>query len=158
MRGSNVPKPTAGPCQHKPLIGCNHVHRHDLEQIAARLLSGELPVAEFVSQLSRPHSADLGEARLDLDRRRRCGFPEVIFAEGKSIPVLERIVASLAEHGADVLATRVSAEQADVLLKRFPAGRYNAVGRVFRLEGKGKIPSPPAPLPQAGEGSFLATV
>jgi NCAIR mutase (PurE)-related protein len=112
------------------------VNQHELEQIAARLLSGELPVAEFVAQLSRPHSADLGEARLDLDRQRRCGFPEVIFAEGKSIPVLERIVAALVEHGAEVLATRVSPEQAEALLKRFPAGRYNAVGRVFCLRNE----------------------
>jgi NCAIR mutase (PurE)-related protein len=107
--------------------------RSELELLAQRLLSGEMPVAEFVARLGRSPTADLGEARLDLDRRRRCGFPEVIFAEGKSIPVLERIVAALAEHGADVLATRVSAEQADALLRRFPAGRYNALGRVFRL-------------------------
>ena len=78
-------------------------------------------------------TADLGDAQVDLDRRRRCGFPEVIFAEGKSVAAMERIFAALLEHGADVLATRVSAEQAAGLAAKFPAGRYNAVGRTFRI-------------------------
>ena len=105
----------------------------DLEQLAARLLAGELTIEEFVRGASRPMTADLGDAQVDLDRRRRCGFPEVVFAEGKSVAAMERIFAALLEHGADVLATRVSAEQAAGLAANFPAGRYNAVGRTFRI-------------------------
>ena len=78
-------------------------------------------------------TADLGDAQVDLDRRRRCGFPEVVFAEGKTVAAMERIFAALLEHGADVLATRMSAEQAAELAAKFPAGRYNAVGRTFRI-------------------------
>jgi len=36
-------------------------------------------------------------------------------------------------HGVDVLATRMSPEQAAELAPRFTAGRYNAVGRTFRI-------------------------
>ena len=77
--------------------------------------------------------ADVGDAQVDLDRGRRCGFPEVVFAEGKTVPAMEKIVEALLGHGAEVLATRVSPEQAAALLARFPAGRYNAVGRTFRV-------------------------
>ncbi len=94
----------------------------DLEQLASRLLAGELTIEEFVREAGRPMTADLGDAQVDLDRRRRCGFPEVVFAEGKTVAVMERIFAALLEHGADVLATRVSPEQAAGLAAIFPPG------------------------------------
>jgi NCAIR mutase (PurE)-related protein len=69
-----------------------------------------------------------------LDRRRRCGFPEVVFGPGKTIEQLGEIVAQLIHNGQPVLATRIDASQASGLLKAFPAGRYNEVGRTFRME------------------------
>ena len=46
---------------------------------------------------------------------------------------MEKIFEALLRHGADVLATRLSAEQAAELLAKFPTGHYNAVGRTFRI-------------------------
>jgi pyridinium-3,5-biscarboxylic acid mononucleotide synthase len=108
----------------------------DIKQLAARLLAGELSIEEFVGRASQPAIADVGDAQVDLDRHRRCGFPEVIFAEGKTVAAMEKIVDALLRHGADVLATRMSPEQAAELLIRFPAGRYNAIGRTFRVARK----------------------
>ena len=71
---------------------------------------------------------------IDLDRRRRCGFPEVIFGPGKSVEQLRDIVALLLEQGQPILATRIEADQAKGLLERFPQGRYNSVARTFRAE------------------------
>jgi hypothetical protein len=105
----------------------------ELEKLARRLLAGELSVEEFVGQAGRPAIADIGDARVDLDRHRRCGFPEVVFAEGKTVAAMEKIFDALLRHGAQVLATRMSPEQAAELALRFPAGRYNAVGRTFRI-------------------------
>ncbi len=104
-----------------------------LRDLAARLLAGQLTLEEFVAQAGRPTTADLGDAQVDLDRCRRCGFSEVVFAEGKSAATMAKIFEALLQHDADVLATRMSAEQAAELLARFPAGRYNAVGRTFRI-------------------------
>jgi NCAIR mutase (PurE)-related protein len=109
------------------------MNAHRLEQLARRLVEGSLAVDEFLSEVSRPATADLAEAQLDLDRRRRCGYPEVVFAQGKSAATLEKIFARLAAEGEDVLATRVSQEQADALAATFPAARYNPVGRTFRI-------------------------
>jgi NCAIR mutase (PurE)-related protein len=75
---------------------------------------------------------------LDLDRRRRCGYPEVIFGPGKSLEQLRGIVARLLEHGEPVLATRIDSEQAAALLAAFPDGRYNQVARTFRLTRRGE--------------------
>ena len=104
-----------------------------LEQLAEELLAGKLPLAEFLARMRHQGIADVGEAQVDLDRRRRCGFPEVIFAEGKSVAALEKICAALVAAGTDVLATRMSAEKAEQLAARFPTARYNAVARLFRI-------------------------
>lgn len=106
---------------------------HDLEQLATQLLAGKLSLDEFVHRASGPTIAHTGDAQVDLDRHRRCGFPEVVFAEGKTVAAMERIFTALVHHGHDVLATRMSPEQAAELLAKFPAGRYNAVGRTFRI-------------------------
>jgi len=104
-----------------------------LDQLAARLISGELSVPDFVAQMRDPGIADVGPAQVDLDRHRRCGFPEVIFSQGKTVEAIARIVRAQVEHGLDVLATRMSTEQAAELLSQFPAAQYNPTGRTFRI-------------------------
>jgi NCAIR mutase (PurE)-related protein len=106
---------------------------HQIERLARRLLGGEMTAAEFLENVAPPGIADLGETQVDLDRARRCGFPEVVFAEGKSVAAIEKVFRALMDHGADVLATRVTAEQAAELAGRFPQGVYNPVGRTFRI-------------------------
>jgi NCAIR mutase (PurE)-related protein len=105
---------------------------HDLEKLAQQFLHGTISADAFVSQV-RPATADVGEAQVDLDRHRRCGFPEVVFAQGKTVAAMEKIFAVQLAHGVDVLATRMSPEQAAELATRFPAARYNPVGRTFRI-------------------------
>jgi NCAIR mutase (PurE)-related protein len=107
------------------------MNHNDLSQLAARLLAGELSLEQFMHQAMG--IVPLGDAQIDLDRTRRCGFPEVIFAEGKTTAAMEKIFQSLLEHSADVLATRMSEEQAAQLQKKFPAARYNALARTFRI-------------------------
>jgi NCAIR mutase (PurE)-related protein len=92
-----------------------------------------LVLDEFMRQVSQPATADLNEAQIDLDRRRRCGFPEVIFAPGKTVAALAKIVARQLAEGIEVLATRVAADQARELARDFPAARYNSVARTLRI-------------------------
>jgi NCAIR mutase (PurE)-related protein len=106
---------------------------NQIRELAEQLLGGTLPLEQFLAQLVKPKTADLGEVQLDLDRQRRCGFPEVIFGEGKTLPALETLIARMLEEGIDVLATRIAPEVASALAKRFPAARYNQVGHTLRL-------------------------
>jgi NCAIR mutase (PurE)-related protein len=83
-------------------------------------------------------------ATLDFDRRRRCGYPEVVFGPGKTIEQLRAIVAKLLASGERVLATRIDQEQAAELLAAFPNGRYNEVARTFQADvPKGETDTPP---------------
>ena len=95
------------------------------------------------------YTADLNESQLDLDRGRRCGFPEVVFGEGKSVITLEKVFRRLIEEEIDVLATRVSAQQAAELLPKFPLSRYNEAARTVR------IPLTPDTSPARREGSVV---
>jgi len=51
-------------------------------------------------------------ATLDFDRARRCGFPEVVFGEGKTAPQVAAIASKLAAAHNVVLVTRASKEHA----------------------------------------------
>ncbi len=111
------------------------MQRAELERLAEQLAGGALRVDEFVQAVARPLLAPLGEATLDLDRARRCGFPEVVYGEGKSVETLNKIFRRLLDEGIAVLATRISAEKAEALAATYPEGRYNAVARTFRIAG-----------------------
>lgn len=126
----------------------NRMDAQAIERLARRLVGGELSVDQFIGQFRRlgdmgfEATAELGEATLDLDRRRRCGFAEVVYAEGKSVDTLEKIFRTLLEANCGVLATRVDADKGAQLLVRFPAGKFNQLGRTFRV-AQGGAPSEP---------------
>lgn len=103
------------------------------EELARRLLAGELTVTQFVEGVNPGTIAHVGEAQVDIDRARRCGFPEVVYAEGKTVRAIEKIFRALLAARSEVLATRMSASQADELLPSFPEGRYNPMARTFRI-------------------------
>jgi NCAIR mutase (PurE)-related protein len=88
-------------------------------------------------KVAPPHTASLPTASVDLDRRRRCGFPEVVFGQGKSVEQLREILSALVASSEDTLATRIDAQQAAGLLTTFPSGRYNAVAHTFRVPKPG---------------------
>ncbi len=118
---------------------------NDLRNLAERLLRGDLSVDDFTQRLAHRPIADVGVAQVDLDRARRCGYPEVVFGQGKSVEALQRIFQALIAAGVDVLATRISTEQASQLAVSFPAGVYNPVGRTFRIPlagGPAKLTAP----------------
>src|SRR5687768_18066572 len=108
-------------------------------QMAEQLLAGQLTMESFLAAVARQQTAELPDTTLDLDRRRRCGYPEVIFGEGKSVPTLARIMHRLLEERSPVLATRIAADKAAELLREFPAGRYNDIARTFRIPLEGVL-------------------
>ncbi len=74
---------------------------------------------------------------LDIDRANRCGYPEVIYAAGKTAAAIRAIADELTARDHDVLATRVSAEQAEELRVALPESIYNATARTWRIDRRG---------------------
>jgi len=103
----------------------------DLRELLEQVRAGNLDVDAALNKLGPPAVVDLGFAQVDLQRRERCGFPEVIFCEGKTAAWVEEVVRKLREAGQDCLATRVNAEQAEVLAQHFPEAWQDRVARTF---------------------------
>ena len=77
---------------------------------------------------------DLGFARVDTDRRRRCGFPEVIFGAGKTPAEVLAIGREILKHDGVLLVSRADEEQYRALAAEFPAARFHARGRCITVE------------------------
>lgn len=60
---------------------------------------------------------------LDLDRRRRCGFGEVVFGGNKTVDECVAAARGLAEHDGQVLVTRASQAMLVALQEALPGGR-----------------------------------
>ena len=105
-----------------------------MEKLARRLAVGELSVEEFLAAIAPQRSLQLDSATLDLDRQRRCGFPEVIYGEGKTNTALVEIARALSQKQMPILATRLSTEQAAALMSEFPQGHHNGEARTFRQQ------------------------
>jgi NCAIR mutase (PurE)-related protein len=71
---------------------------------------------------------------VDVQRADRCGFPEVIYGEGKTPAAIVGIARRLLDAGQAVLATRIDAEQAAAIALQLPAASYNATARTLRID------------------------
>jgi NCAIR mutase (PurE)-related protein len=80
-------------------------------------------------------TADLGFARLDIDRARRTGDPEVVYGEGKTPEQVVEILTTLhARHPERaVLATRLAADTRTLVAQRLPGAVVDDVARAARL-------------------------
>jgi NCAIR mutase (PurE)-related protein len=118
-------------CRRQQPIEENSMETNDLQDLLEQVQAGRLAVETALAQLRTPPVADLGYAHVDLQRRQRCGFPEVIFCEGKTPEWVEGVVRQLVAAGQDCLATRVSVAQAEHLARLFPEAVQDRVGRTF---------------------------
>src|SRR5579884_4287434 len=105
----------------------------DLRSLLEQVHAGKLSVDAALTGIQEAGVADLGYAHVDLHRRQRCGFPEVIFCEGKTSEWVAGVVRRLVEAGQDCLATRVNEVQAADLARLFPQAEQDRVGRTFWL-------------------------
>jgi NCAIR mutase (PurE)-related protein len=90
------------------------------------------PIAEIQGLLRGVRMARVGDAVLDIDRLKRKGFPEVVFAQGKKSGDIVQILNRLIEEKSIAVASRVDEKQAAVLQKEFSStGRWYPDARVF---------------------------
>jgi NCAIR mutase (PurE)-related protein len=71
---------------------------------------------------------------IDANRAARCGFPEVIFGEGKVAETIVAIARELLDRGQPVLATRIDPDKARLIKEQLPDLCYNAAARTVRID------------------------
>jgi NCAIR mutase (PurE)-related protein len=121
------------------------MERAQIESLLNEVREGRTDVQDALERLRIFPFEDMGFAKLDHHRPLRTGMPEVIFASGKTVAHVAAIFARMAQAGGNVLATRVSAECAAVVLAAEPRAVYHESARCITLEqatpppGKGTI-------------------
>jgi NCAIR mutase (PurE)-related protein len=137
-----------------------------LRALLAAVQGGEVSPDEALERLRRLPFEDLGFARLDTHRALRSGGPEAVFCQGKTPGQVVRILARLAEHHRNVLATRAGDEVYEaVRAARLPVA-YHPEARLLvanpeAVEGVGLIAVVSAgtsDLPVAEEAAVTAEV
>lgn len=81
---------------------------------------------------------DLGFAKLDTGRKERTGFSEVVFCQGKDDAFLKEIFFKLFEANSEVLGTRATQSQFELVKKILPQATYDRVSRIIKVQGEKK--------------------
>ena len=99
-----------------------------------RFLAGGTSRDEVLRAFQAAPSVDLGYARVDVHRSLRKGFPEVIYAEGKTPAQVTGIALEISRREERFLATRVNPEHARVLRKKLKSAIYHETSRCVTYE------------------------
>lgn len=108
----------------------------EARDLLERFRAGKAGREEVLRAFQAAPLADLGFAQVDLQRSLRKGFPEVIFGAGKTPPQVTAIAARLVEREQHVLVTRITAEHARALRRKFPRAVFHEAARCVTIEGK----------------------
>ena len=104
-----------------------------------------------------PRTADLGFARVDLDRAARTGDPEVVYGAGKTPDQVVAILRTLHDRHPEraVLATRLAPDALDAVGRALPDAAIDVVARAATL---GPLPEPSGTVAVVAAGTSDAPV
>jgi len=117
----------------------------EITKMLKRVRGGKLSVEDAVDRLRNLPYENIGFARIDHHRSLRQGFPEVIFARGKSPEHVEGIVQRMLRNRHNILITRGDAglyeriKGLDRGMEFHPLSSTIAIRRDRKIRGKGKI-------------------
>jgi pyridinium-3,5-biscarboxylic acid mononucleotide synthase len=121
----------------------------ELKRLLDEVASGSLSPDSAVARLSDLPFADVGAdeaggeamARVDHHRELRCGFPEVVFCQGKSPQQVRSIAREVLEHGNVLLGTRASAAHFQVVAQIASDARYFEEAHILLVDRREKRPT-----------------
>ncbi|HXT18808.1 MAG TPA: nickel pincer cofactor biosynthesis protein LarB [Gemmatimonadaceae bacterium] len=120
------------------------MRREHVRDLLQQVANGALDVTSAVDALANgvlEPLESLGFATIDHHRTLRQGFPEVIYAAGKTPEQVTEIARHIIARGDAMLATRLSADAAEMLRASLPDIELNALGRTAFLPGREPAPS-----------------
>ena len=110
------------------------VTSNEASRLLARLLDGQVSPDQVLRAFQSAPVAELGFASVDTHRALRKGFPEVIYAEGKTPDQVLRIAKRLLDHEARLLITRVTPAHVRHLRRRLPRATHHELARCITVE------------------------
>ncbi|RCW74887.1 nickel pincer cofactor biosynthesis protein LarB [Saliterribacillus persicus] len=100
-----------------------------LEDILKKVENGLMSAEEAERELAT--FENLGFAKVDHHRKKRQGFPEVIFGEGKTPSQILDISRAILAKNENILVTRVDKEKAEIIKKELPFFTYHEIAQLL---------------------------
>ena len=122
------------------------MNEEQIRKLLVEVSEGKTPIEDAVSSLRDLPFKDLGYARVDHHRELRCGFPEVIFCQGKEPSDITGIAASILESSPLLLATRADEKAFEAILAASDLAEYHKRARCVTVRKE---------EPPAREGEIL---
>jgi len=96
-------------------------------------IANDFSTVDPVAEIRESQVSITPGATVDLGRKIRCGFGEVIYGEGKTADLIARIVQSQIDAGQNALVTRIDPVAAETLLVQFPNSYHNPEAKTLRV-------------------------
>ena len=109
-----------------------------IKKILSDLQSGKITTEKAFKKLKNLPYENLSFARLDHHRRIRTNIPEVIYAPGKTINYLKKIIISLKKAKQNIIITRLEEDIFKKIKKTFPFLSYSVEGKIAYYKAKNK--------------------
>lgn len=106
----------------------------DVRKLLEDVKNEKVSIEDASALLKQLPYEDLGFAKLDHHRQIRSGFGEVIFCSGKSDEHLLKIYETFHEKDTEVLGTRASQAQYELVKARIPEVTYDPISRILKIE------------------------
>ncbi len=114
--------------------------RDALNELLAAVAAGQTDAGDAAALLAATPFSEVGavsgapEARVDHHRAVRCGFPEVVFCQGKTPDQVVSIAREILSRSQVLLATRASAEQFQAVARRIDDARWLETPRLIVVD------------------------
>ena len=112
-----------------------------LRELLESVRAGRQSIDEALANLRSMPFEDLGFAKVDHHRAIRCGYPEVIYCEGKSIEQVVAIFNARVSAGGNVLATRATREVYEAVANVHSRAEFHETARAITLRQRQAEPS-----------------
>ncbi|WP_311564216.1 nickel pincer cofactor biosynthesis protein LarB [Peptoniphilus duerdenii] len=106
----------------------------DIKEFLNKFKEGKVSLEETETYLKNLPYEDLDYAKLDYHRSIRSGFGEVIFCEGKADEHLLGIYKSFSKREGNVLGTRASSRQYELIKKEIPDVLFDEISGVLKID------------------------
>jgi pyridinium-3,5-biscarboxylic acid mononucleotide synthase len=104
-----------------------------VKDLLNRVQSGAISIDDAFQRLRHLPFEDLGFAKVDHHRSIRCGFPEVIYCEGKTVEQVVSIVEARLRGDGNVLGTRATQQMFDAVKAVCPEAEYHTFARAITV-------------------------
>ena len=111
------------------------MNEQDIRQLLEKYKAGAISLETGIEELKKLPYENMGFAQVDHHRELRQGFPEVIYAAGKTKEQTLSIMRALAgESEKSVMATHATPELYEFVRAELPAVQYDALARILYIE------------------------